>query len=110
MDYRYITLFDNLGFESIIDISINDEAKVEEILNAGSLDKLEKNINSLITSILFRAKANEHRYPEIWIFWSEIEQKTLWNAAQENPQMMADLIRERGECLYKTHRPKAIIT
>lgn len=109
MEYRYITLFDIEGFESILDISDDDNAKAETILNDENIENLEKSINSLVVAMLFRARANAHRYPEVWVFWSEIDQKTLMNAAEENPQMMANLIRERGECLHKTVKPKSVI-
>lgn len=95
---RYITLFDNEGFESIIDITCDNVEKVTAALE--DAEDPEKKIHSLINTMTLRARFNPHRNPEIWVFWSHIDTDTLWKASQENPQQMADLIRKKGVNIF----------
>jgi len=56
--------------------------------------------------MVFRARANPQRSPEVWIFWSDIDEKVLWDASQKSPQEFADLIRANGSDVYVTPRKK----
>lgn len=103
-NYRYVTMFDNEGFESIIDITCDMFTKTNAILH--DEPDPEKNIYSLIHRMTLRATFNPHREPEIWIFWSDLDEKTLYDSAVENPQMMADLIRQKGVNVYRTSLSK----
>jgi hypothetical protein len=49
-----------------------------------------------------RARFNPQRAYEIWTFNTEasIDEDTLWEIAQENPQSLVDMIREKGKRLY----------
>jgi hypothetical protein len=108
MDYRYITLFSINGFENIIDISNDLNAKIEDILN-DSTETLEKRCNTIIMKTILSAKEKSHLYPEVWIFWSEFSEDIIYKFSKEEPQMLANLIREKGECLFKIEKPSTII-
>lgn len=99
---RYVTLFDNEGFESIIDITCDDTERMTAALEDKKDPELE--IYSLIHTMKLRATFNPHRNPEIWIFWSHIDEETLWKISQENPQTLADLIREKGVNVTKSSK------
>lgn len=58
---------------------------------------------------IMRAMANPQRFPEIWAFDSDIDQETLEEAARENPQHLANLIREKGQEIYRTPKQKTVI-
>lgn len=105
--YRYLTLFDNLGFEGIIDITCDDSHKVEAAIHNDPDPEIE--INKTAKYMVFRARANPQRTPEVWIFWSNVEDKTLWKLSQESPQMLADLIRKTGVNIFKTPKPDNVI-
>ena len=106
-NFRYITLFDNLGFESIIDITCDDAVRAEAVLY--DKDDPQKEIIQLINKLSLRARFNPHRSPEIWVFWSEVDEKTLFKSAEENPQAMADLIRNKGVNVFRSSKQKQVI-
>lgn len=106
-NFRYITLFDNLGFECIIDITCDDAVRAEAVLY--DKDDPQKEIMQLINKLSLRARFNPHRNPEIWVFWSDINEETLFRNAEKNPQGMADLIRKNGVNVYKSEKTKNII-
>lgn len=106
---RYVSLFSVNGFEKIIDISDDDQKKVELILYDKTYEDYKKHINSVIITLLNNAKSAEHTFPEVWIFWSDMSEDELWKNGQKNPQKLANMIRKRGECLYKTEKPKSLI-
>lgn len=102
--HRYVTLFDNEGFESIIDITCDDMEKMSAALE--DREDPENEIYSLINTMTLRALFNPHRNPEIWVFWSHIDEKTLWKVSQETPQQLADLIRKIGVSVTKPKSKK----
>ena len=106
-NFRYITLFDELGFESIIDITCDDAVRAEAVLY--DKDDPQKEIIQLINKLSLRARFNPHRSPEIWVFWSEVDEKTLFKSAEENPQAMADLIRNKGVNVFRSSKQKQVI-
>lgn len=101
---RYVTLFDNEGFESIIDITCDETEKITAALE--DRENPEKEIYSLINTLTLRARFNLHRKPEIWVFWSHIDTDTLWEISQENPQQLADLIRDKGVKIFALKKNK----
>jgi hypothetical protein len=106
--YRYITLFDNLGFEGIIDITCDKQMKAEAALHDEPDPEIE--MNKTVKYMVFRARANPQRTPEVWMFWSDVDEKILWEYSQESPQALADLIRKDGFCVFKTPKPASVIT
>lgn len=107
MSFRYLTLFDNLGFESIIDITCDNASRAEAVLY--DEDDPEKKITSLVNKMTLRARFNPHRNPEIWIFWSDVDENTLFTAAQISPQEMANLIRSKGVSVYISTKVNTVI-
>ena len=104
MTYRYITIFDDQGFEGIIDITCDDHRKIEAAILDEENPEIE--INKTVKYMVFRARANPQRSPEVWIFWSDIDEKVLWEASQESPQQLADLIRSNGTSVYTSPTKK----
>jgi hypothetical protein len=109
MEYRYITLFDITGFVNIIDISNNEQTKVELIMNNENTSLIEKKINQIIISLINDAKNNSHKFPEVWLFWSEFTREIISDFAQKSPQELANVIRQRGECIFEVKKPSNII-
>lgn len=105
-DIRYLAYWDSLGFETIINITEIDKKKVFAALAEKELDPADK---LSLTLMIVRARANPQRFPEIWTFTSEIDRDFLWNIAQEQPQMLADLIRKNGHCIFVTPRNRPVI-
>ena len=97
--HQYVAYFDNLGFECIIDITSSERHQLMQAIK-GEEPTPAFNINAM----MLRARFNPQRSPEIWIFESEISQSTFRELAQEQPQMLADLIRSHGTAVFVTSK------
>ena len=100
----YIAYFDSLGFECIIDLTEYDKEAVWAALSDKPAPK-----KLPVGMMIMRAKANPQRFPEIWTFQSPIEEKTLQQYAEDNPQGLANLIRTHGSKVFVTPRNKTVI-
>jgi len=100
----YMAYFDTLGFEWIFDISDYEKKKFWAALKGDT--KVDMPIPRYA---ILRAQANPQRFPEIWAFESDISRDELEAYARDNPQVLADAIRNCGQNVFKTHRPETVI-
>lgn len=100
----YIAYWDTLGFECIIDLTDHDKQAMWAELKGEKPKRLQA-----VPLLIMRAKANPQRFPEIWTFQSELDEKELWQYTVDYPQELADLIRENGTKVFVTHRDKEVI-
>jgi hypothetical protein len=100
----YMAYFDTLGFEWIFDISDYEKKKFWAALKGDS--KVDMPIPRYA---ILRAQANPQRFPEIWAFESDISKDELEEYARDNPQVLADAIRNCGQNVFKTHKPETVI-
>jgi len=96
--------FDTLGFEWIFDISDYEKKKFWAALKGDT--KVDMPIPRYA---ILRAQANPQRFPEIWAFESDIPRSELEEYARDNPQVLADAIRNCGQNVFKTHKPETVI-
>lgn len=101
-DNLYLAYFDTLGFECLINLSDIDKKKMWAALKG-------EDYRMPALHLIMRAKANPQRFPEIYTFWSPVDEKTLRDYTIDNPQGLADLLREKGNPIYVTPRQKEII-
>lgn len=99
----FIAYFDCLGFECILDASAHEHKAIFSVL------KDERHPRLPLPEMIMRAKFNPQRSPEIWMFNSTIDLDDLKAYAQEEPQFLANLIREKGEPLYTTIKERKVI-
>lgn len=99
----YVAYFDCLGFECILNATRHDKKAMWNALQDKSNERFP------LPQMILRAQANPQRSPEIWSFWSEIDLATLKDYANEMPQELANLIREKGTPLFKTVKDKQVI-
>lgn len=94
----YICMWDENSFETLKDCSSWER---ESLLNTIAGKKLSTPPVNL-TAMTMRARFNPQRHYEIWTFNTveELDEETLWRWADENPQMLVDMIRDRGKKLY----------
>ena len=104
----FITMWDTLGFECIVDITSYERAKLLHIIKGGNSD-LKSPVS--VYHLLIRAKANPQRFPEIWTFTTtgDITEESLLEISKDDPQMLVDMIRDLGHNLYTTSKQKAVI-
>ena len=103
-EHIYIAHWDCLGFEAIIDITQHQQETVWAELKGEQPKQLRA-----VPLMVLRAKANPQRFPEVWSFSSEIDLDTLISFSKESPQVLADLIRQRGVKVYVSERPDQVI-
>jgi hypothetical protein len=65
-------------------------------------DKPGPNLNSIVNSIMLRARYNSQRHYEIYTVTMDdsISEQDVRDMFENSPQGMADLIRERGHKMY----------
>lgn len=104
----YIAYWDCLGFEAIVDCTSWERQALLDTIAGKELKPAPINLHAM----MLRARFNPQRSPEIWSFTAteEIAQSELKEIANENPQHLVDLIREKGTCLYRSIAPKQVIT
>ena len=102
----YICMWDCNGFETIADCTRWERDSFLNIIAGKELKAAPVNLHALT----MRARFNPQRNYEIWTFNTEeeLDEDTLWQYAEDNPQGLVDMIRERGKKLYGD--PKSIET
>lgn len=94
----YVCMWDELGFEVIADCTSWERKAFLNSIAGKDLDPAPVNLHAM----MMRARFNPQRNYEIWTFntTDDIDEETLRNLADENPQGLVDMIRERGNNLY----------
>lgn len=94
----YICMWDCNGFETIVDCSSWERESLLNTIAGKELTKPPVNLQALT----MRARFNPQRNYEIYTFntTEDLDEETLWHYANENPQALVDMIRERGKRLY----------
>jgi hypothetical protein len=100
----YMAYFDTLGFEWIFNVSEYEKKKFWAVLKGGG--KVDFPIPR---HAILRARANPQRFPEIWAFESKMTQIELEEIAEDNPQDLADAIRQCGQNVFKTPKTESVI-
>ena len=105
---QFITMWDTLGFECIVDITSYERTKLLHVIK-GEDSELKPPVS--VYHLLIRAKANPQRFPEIWTFTTteDITEESLLEISKDDPQMLVDMIRDLGHNLYTTSKQKAVI-
>lgn len=109
MSTKWIVLFDSSGLDMLVPC---DEIRTKEMLEwlGGKPHESELQRHAMIAKM--RAMVNPQRFPEVWVYdceedYSLEDMRDLWEVS---PQRMADLVRKKGSCLYKTPRERSVIT
>jgi hypothetical protein len=108
MSKQFVVMFDRCGVDTLIPC---DEMKTREMLEWLGGKPHQSELARHIRMAMIRAQYNNHRFPEVWVYdceqdFSESEMREMWNNA---PQTMADLVRQKGTCLFKNVRDKQLI-
>ena len=103
----FICYWDCNGFECIVDITSWENQSLLNTIAGKPLKKSPVNLNALT----MRARFNPQRNPEIWTFNTDYKmtEDTLWQYADENPQALVDLIRQKGKKIYGYASEKPVI-
>ena len=108
----YIISWDMTGLEAVVDVTetlrmANDFERESIFMRIRDPHNEPKNkslndINQVAHMMMLRARANSQRHYEIYILKTteDITKADLERMFEDNPQAIADLIRERGDQLY----------
>lgn len=99
----FIFSWDHLGIESIIPITQYETVDRENTMRILRDQQVVRNpLNSIIQSLLLRARYNSQRHYEIYAIDCDLSlDEEFWKKQWAiDPQGTADLIRERGHKLY----------
>lgn len=108
--HTYIVVWDMTGLETVIDA---DELLSEDVMNALKGEK-----GSAVGRTMFyltqRARANTHRCYEIYTIktTADVDKEAIVGMFETNPQIAANIMRERGTKLYSARHstPVQVIT
>ena len=94
----YICMWDENGFETLKDCTSWERQSLMNTIAGKELTPAPVNLRAMT----MRARFNPQRAYEIWSFNTDesIDEDTLWEIAQENPQALVDMIRTNGKKLY----------
>lgn len=103
----FIAYWDCLGFECIVDCTTWERQTLLNEIAGKDLKPAPVNLYAM----MMRARFNPQRNPEIWSFTTtdDITESELKDIAEEDPQHLVNLIREKGKCLYSLPKQKAVI-
>lgn len=104
---KFIASWDCLGFECIIDVTSWERHSLLNSIAGKEIEPAPVNLHAMT----MRARFNPQRSPEIWVFSTVdgITETELNQIAQDTPQVLVDLIRKRGTCLYDSPKQKVVI-
>lgn len=94
----YICMWDENGFEVLKDCTSWERDSLLNTLAGKPLRPAPVNLQAMT----MRARFNPHRNYEIWTFntTEDFNEEALWEIADENPQTLVDMIRDKGKKLY----------
>ncbi len=113
---NFIVMWCNNGLECIIPIKDVAEVRMTKIekLLTGDEDTetaYEKEIGKILFMLDLRAKSNTQRHYEIYNVSTEhsITKTILENMFEDSPQMIVDLIREKGHKIYSNRSASKVL-
>ena len=94
----YICMWDENVFEVLKDCTSWERESLLNTIAGKTLKPAPVNLQAMT----MRARFNPQRAYEIWTFNTEesLDEDTLWSYAEDNPQGLVDMIRDRGKQLY----------
>lgn len=94
----FLLSWDMLGIDSVVDITAIDQARTWAMLK----DESGPGLNGIVNAVMLRARYNTQRHYEVYTVTmsKDITEADVRAMFEANPQGMADLIRDRGHCMY----------
>lgn len=112
MSNTFVVSWDMFGVEAIINVSDIEKRTMWSALQGEDTSR-DPNVNQIVSMMMLRARVNAQRHYEIYAIDTEdgVDEQQLREFFDNDPQAMADLIRDRGRELYsdRMNTGKAII-
>lgn len=103
----FIFMWDQYGIEAIVPITQYEDQKMLDVMAVLKDEPVGRNaLDDIINYMKLRARCNNERRYEIYAIDCDegITLESLHESWEINPQMMADIIREKGVSLYDEPR------
>jgi hypothetical protein len=106
---EFLISWDTNGIEAIVPIGNMREENIAAKLSG---ENPPHAIGSIYTAITMRARFNPQRSPQIWGINvdDEIDENTLRKIADTTPQVLVDLVKEKGVMFYGDKMQKSVIS
>ena len=93
---KYLAVWDMYGLETLFNITAWEKLQMWQVLSDGPIPPCPN-----LKILIMRAMANIQRKYEIYIFETRgLSENDVIETFKDNPQFMADFIRENGHKLY----------
>ena len=111
---RFVVMWDMHGLESLINVSTiekeHQQWEKENIFRVLKEDNTtSKPVNVPLDMMILRAKFNSQRHYEIYTFDSELSEQDIRKTFEDNPQVIADAIRNVGYKFYSDRATKSAV-
>lgn len=102
--HLFLTMWDCLGFETIIDVTEREQKAVWD-----KLQGKDSEVSIPFNAMMLRARFNPQRNPEIYSFRSDVDLETLIEMSKSCPQELVNKIRKHGKKLFGEIKQKDVI-
>ena len=111
---RFVVMWDMHGLESLINVSKiekeHEQWEKENIFRVLKEDNTTlKPAHVPLDMMILRAKFNSQRHYEIYTFDSELSEQDIRKTFEDNPQVIADAIRNVGYKFYSDRATKSAV-
>lgn len=111
----YLISWDMTGLEAVVPITQYEHVERDNTFRILKDEPVQRNpVDNIMQAMLLRARANHHRYYEIYAIdcVEEITEQDIRAMFERSPQTAAELIRERGHQLYsdRPNKSQVVIT
>jgi hypothetical protein len=106
---EFLISWDTNGIEAIVPVG---KMREENIAAKLSGENPPHAIGSIYNMLTMRARFNPQRSPQIWGINvdDEIDENTLRNIADTTPQILVDVVKEKGVMFYGDKLQKSVIS
>lgn len=100
-----LIMWDMYGVEAVIDVTAQLQNQLFDMIRES--DHFNQWLNHTINYLTLRARANSQRNYEVFSIWVDesIDADTLRAEFTSSPQLMADLVRSRGNRIFGSANP-----
>lgn len=101
VNQKYLAMWCNEGLETLINLTQGEQENIVAALRGEKLTW-----RNPIQHMILRAKFNQQRHYEIYVFESEIPEVSIREVFSSDPQVIVNAIREVGIQLYSDRKTK----
>ena len=100
-----LIMWDMYGVEAVIDVTAQQQNQLFDMIR--QIDHFNQWLNQTIIHLTLRARANSQRNYEVFSIWVDesVDADTLRAELTSIPQIMADLVRSRGNRIFGSANP-----